>query len=596
MFKIRNSKNSKTSKTSKSSNTIKPIKEIKPKINRYDVLFDLGHLECLLKGNDCFSSVPTYINKFFFKYGNDIFYDNGETFELLSKTDAKNRIPTNFKKDIQIEKTINGRTKTEIKSLSLSSYFDMDLWLKTNDTKLTIDYNKDYKFEQTVFKRGFEVKYNFLNMKKDLPRDYSKPIIETEEVKRGVKMFFDHIKEIICSDDEDEYDTTIKFLASSCAGHKLKIALIWNSMEQSGKGTVLNYIKELQGERMFKTSSIENVEKYTKGFEGRTLINLDELPVSGTSKILQDCLKALITEPEFDCRAMYNQGYIQKNTFNIIITSNNNAISLTQSNNVRYFVNTISDKYSGNKNTTYFKNLHSAINKECVKIAIFKEFMNIYETQVKPTNWTGTDVKPTKNGTIKRIDALPLFIKYIKNEFLLNGKGINEEVKQLILEYQEANPRDRVNNTSIGLYMKQLGVECKKIDTKSFKGRKYIISFENLKQAYITNNWLLDTEKEDLEDINNDDENDDTSPLDNGIAKEPDYKKLYIELLAKQTKPEPKPIQDETLDQLEKELKELEEADIKVKVEENNIIDDDIDDILNFVEKPKIKKTKSSKK
>jgi protein gp37 len=112
---------------------------------------------------------------------------------------------------------------------------------------------------------------------------------------------------------------------------------------------------------------------------------------------------------------MYNQGYEQKNTFNIIITSNNNSISLTQSNNIRYFVNTISDKYAGNKNTEYFKKLHKTINKEEVKIAIFKEFMNIFETQVKPYNWLGTDVKPTKSGTIKRIDALPKFIKYIKN-------------------------------------------------------------------------------------------------------------------------------------------------------------------------------------
>ena len=123
---------------------------------------------------------------------------------------------------------------------------------------------------------------------------------------------------------------------------------------------------------MFETSSIENVEQYTKGFEGRTRINLDELPVSGTSKILQDSLKALITEPHFDCRAMSNQGYEQKNTFNIIITSNNNSISLTQSNNIRYFVNTVSDKYSGNKNTEYFKTLHKTINKEVVKIAVLK--------------------------------------------------------------------------------------------------------------------------------------------------------------------------------------------------------------------------------
>lgn len=600
MFKFRNSKIQKASRNSKANK--KETKIEQPKINRYDVLFDLSHLEKLLKGNDCFTSVPNYINKFFFKYGNDIFYDNGETFELLSRADAKNKIPANFKKDMEIEKNINGRTKIERKTFLLSSYFDYDLWLKTNETKLAIDYNKDYKYVETVFKRGFEVQTNFLNMKKDLPRDYSVEQKLDEETQKGVQMFFNHIKEVICSDDEDEYETTIKFLASSCAGHKVKIALLWNSLEQSGKGTVLNYMNDLLGNRMFKTSSIENVEKYTKGFEGRTLINLDELPVSGTSKILQDCLKALITEPEFDCRAMYNQPYTQKNTFNIIITSNNNSILLTQSNNIRYFVNTISEKYSGGKDTPYFKKLYAAINKTSVKIAVFKEFMNIYENKVKPINWIGTDVKPTKSGTVKRIDALPQFIKYVKKEYLLNGKGLNEDTTTFINEYQYYNPKDKASNTSIGLYLKQLNVECKKIDNKTFKGRKYIISFQDLKQAYLKNNWLLDTEIEDLEDFEpqdnkpEEDNNNEISPLDNGIEIEPDYKKLYFELLEKmknekpeikkeEPKPEPKPEPEPEPEQVE-------------------VIDEDIETILNFIDgqinKPKkskivkIKKTKQN--
>ena len=599
------SKFSKFSKINKSN----PITNSeKPKINKYDVLFDLNHLENLMKQPVYYQVVPEYINKFFFKYGDDIFYDNGETFELLTKTNAKNRIPSNYTKDIQIEKNINGKTKIEIKKFSLSQYFDFDIWLKTNDTKLTIDYNKDFKFIESVYKRGFEVKYNFLNMKKDLPRDYSKDLKFNDEIKDAVKLFFNHIKEIICSNDDDEYDTTIKFLASSCAGWKVRIALIWNSLEQSGKGSVLNYLKDLLGDRMFKTSSIENVEKYTKGFEGRTLINLDELPVSGTSKILQDSLKALITEPHFDCRAMYNQGYEQKNTFNIIITSNNNSISLTQSNNIRYFVNTISDKYAGNKNTEYFKKLHKNINKEEVKIAIFKEFMNIFETQVKPFNWLGTDVKPTKSGTIKRIDALPNFIKYIKNNYLLNGDGINEDTKTFILEYQANNPKDRISNTSIGIYLKQLNVDCKKIDNKEFKGRKYIASFETLKEAYINNNWLLDTEKEDIEEINDGKEEKPkpkNSPLDNGISLEPDYKKLYFELLEKQ-KETPKQVQkteEITEDDVEALEKELNDAcnNFKPKQQEpepeNKFDDNDINDILGFIENSKNnKKSKKSKK
>jgi spore coat polysaccharide biosynthesis protein SpsF (cytidylyltransferase family) len=68
--------------------------------------------------------------------------------------------------------------------------------LKTNDTKLTIDYNKDFKFIESIYKRGFEVKYNFLNMKKDLPRDYSKELKYNDEIKDGVKLFFTILRKL----------------------------------------------------------------------------------------------------------------------------------------------------------------------------------------------------------------------------------------------------------------------------------------------------------------------------------------------------------------------------------------------------------------
>ena len=64
--------------------------------------------------------VQEYMNKFFLKYGDDIFYDNREIFELLSKTNAKNRISSNYTKNFQIEKTVNGKTK---KKKSRSFYY-----------------------------------------------------------------------------------------------------------------------------------------------------------------------------------------------------------------------------------------------------------------------------------------------------------------------------------------------------------------------------------------------------------------------------------------------------------------------------------------
>ncbi len=42
-----------------------------PKIYKYDVLFDVNHLENLMKQPVYYQVVPEYINKFFFKYGDD---------------------------------------------------------------------------------------------------------------------------------------------------------------------------------------------------------------------------------------------------------------------------------------------------------------------------------------------------------------------------------------------------------------------------------------------------------------------------------------------------------------------------------------------
>ena len=261
-------------------------------------------------------------------------------------------------------------------------------------------------------------------MKKDLPRNYDKKVELTDFNKAGVKAFFDHIKIIACSNNEDEYDVTTKFFASSIMGHKVKIALLWQSKEQSGKGTILNVINKILGDRMYKTSDVEQVEKYSKGFEGCTLINLDELPMHGSSKTLQDQLKAKITEDVFDCRGMYQPPYIQKNTFNIVITSNNNSIALTQTNNKRYYVNSISDDYIGN--TKYFDKLYKHIDNEDVQILIYQEFERIYNEQVKPTNWIGNNVNVTKGAKMKQMEALPTLHKFIKDNYLKFGEGIDE--------------------------------------------------------------------------------------------------------------------------------------------------------------------------
>ena len=247
---------------------------------------------------------------------------------------------------------------------------------------------------------------------------------------------------------------------------------------------------------MVKTSSVENVEKYTKIFEGASLVNLDELPISGTSKTLQDTMKALITEPKFDCRAMFNQAYSQDNTFNFVITSNNNCILLTQTNQIRYYVNTINESYIGKKE--YFDELHNKINNEDVKILIFQEFVKIFNEKVKPTNWIGNDLKPTKAGQIKRIEALPPFYKWIKETYLLKGVGIDEKCSDLFSSYKKSNSLDKTTQNKLARYLHDLGISMKEVKKTNDEGkqvrecRKYVMPFETLKTIYENKGWIDD--------------------------------------------------------------------------------------------------------
>lgn len=469
---------------------------VNKQLKKHDVIFDIGHLQLLMQTDNIINTVPNYINKFFFRYGDNIFYDSGEQFQLLTRLSAEHRIPQNFEKSVKL--VDNGKEYT--KKIKLSSYFGHELFLMTPEAKLIIDYNKDYKFIGTEYIRGFEVEYSYLNMKKDLPRDYLKPIKMSDDVNTGVELFFNHIKEVLCSGYEHEYTIVTRFLASSCAGHKLKFCLIVQTLqEQAGKGTVFNYMAELLGKRMYKTSSCEEVVSYTKNFEGCTLINLDEVPVSGSIKHFQDSMKSLVSEEKFYCRAMHQQGYPQDNTFNLILTSNNNCVMLTQSNNVRYYIPTCSNKYAGNKHKAYFDKLYSYIKREDVKIAIFQKFMKIYEEDIKPTDWKFPESNNTEAGKVKIIEALPRIVKYIKTAYLLKGNNIDKSCAGLLEEYIHNNPSDKPSSTTFGYNLGLLNIVAKRVKNKSFDGRRYIMSYADLKQNFINKNWLLDEELEDLQ-------------------------------------------------------------------------------------------------
>ena len=107
----------------------------------------------------------------------------------------------------------------------------------------------------------------------------NKDIGITESIENDVKLITDHILNVLSSGNKEECEYILNFIDCTFEGRKLRKAIYWQSVERTGKGTLLNFINIILGKRMYKTSSTEDILKYTKPFEGCALLNFDELPI-----------------------------------------------------------------------------------------------------------------------------------------------------------------------------------------------------------------------------------------------------------------------------------------------------------------------------
>ena len=360
--------------TFKSKSKIEKSEQI---LKAYDIKFSVMYLKKLVdEANEMneLKAAQQYIKKFFFRYKTDFFYFDGQKYELYKRDKAMELIPDDIRKTfkkIEGDKVI--KTEIIIKNYLKSTDF------YEKEYEPVVDFSKQQIFNQSENIRGVDIDYNYLNMGKPLPFFISNKDIDiTESIENDVKLVLDHILYVLCSGDKDQSEYLLNFFACTFGGRKLRKSIYWQSKERTGKGTILNFLNVILGKRMYKTSSTEDILKYTKPFEGCSLLNFDELPVEQQWKSISDVIKGLVTEPTFNCRNMHEAGYIQKNTFNIVITTNNNAIIMTQTNVMRWVTTDIDESKAEDKE--YFKKLQTAMSKQEVQKGFYQMMINRFNS------------------------------------------------------------------------------------------------------------------------------------------------------------------------------------------------------------------------
>lgn len=434
--------------------------------------FNSKHL-CQLAARDG-QAAKEYIHKFFYYSGSEIFvYSSRKGFESMDAAAAIKLIPENATIDHR-----KARKYLETDDFTHISYEPITDF-RVNERTLTrqrVDYERGQPVTMTD---------HFVNCVWPMAPNITRRTVPA--CAPQLQMILDHIRDVLCGGDEVVYEYVLNFIACTLNGRKLRKALYMQSPERTGKGTLVKLLTAILGERAYKTSSVENVIKFTKPLEGRCLVNLDEMPMDGGSfRTISDHLKSLITEDKFTCRAMYQQSYTQDNHFNIIITTNNDAITLTQSNNSRYVVLDVSTERVGD--TDYFTKLNRAIADNDVICSFYDLMMRRYETL---GDWNEDIAPSTKSKEKKMIEALPRFVKWIKERYVLPAIDMDIETKVLFDAFAQETG-DKSSKQKLGKYINELGIQTFRKGTGENRTYRFIKSHLDLQRSYRAKNWIDD--------------------------------------------------------------------------------------------------------
>jgi hypothetical protein len=506
-----------------------------------NIKFNYTHAKALIDAENI-DGVKAYVKQFFFRFHEKIFFFDGDSFILYEREQAMKLIPSDF----SITRMIANQHTHKFEKVE----FTLKNYLKETDFmsieyKPTIDFSQPRLFTKINVINGHEFTNHYINMGKSLNGNLTsiKPN-RTKQTEEGLKIVYNHILEVLCSNNKVLYEYILNFFCASFNGRKVRKALVFQSAERTGKGQILNgLLNSILGQRMFKCNSTENILKYSKPFEGCCLINFDELPHCENYKGIQDMLKGLITEPTFICRDMYSSGYEQTNTFNIIISSNQDSINLSLNNNSRYVVLDISEHRIGD--FEYFNQLTKALNNDDVKRSFYQDMLERFNTLDK---WNEDIMPETAARDSKIIEALPTFYKYIKEQYILTETDLNVKTDEFFIEYR-LHSKDKTSTQKLGRYIKALDIKPIKLSKNA--GYKYQKSSKELYDIYKAKKWI----DEEVDLINP--ENPNKKPT----AEEDDFKSKYEELLKQH-------------EELKKQLQQLQQPPKATKQAKNVVINE----------------------
>ena len=475
--------------------------------------------------------------------------------------------------DSVIKKTYFKRMPKELNKY----YFEEKTDLKT----IIYDINKPEKFD------------NFLNLCPKMKHSYTKYEEFDESIKSKVKILLKHIEEVYCSNNNDSYNFTLKWLSNLIKGKRNNSCIYLKASQGVGKSTITEFLREhvIGRDLTHQGGSGPLKTNFNSELSGKILVIFEELENFNASEwmSMSSTLKRQITSPTIMIVKKGVDPKEEMNLNNYIIISNNDAIQ--DDDGRRYFILDVNPKYLGN--VEYFNKLY-----RCFDDTVGKAFY-CYLKEVDTTNFNSQQYPITQSKLDSYSKRLDNAYKFIKDEYILKKANIERKtVQEFYDEYKcycskqlfKAKNKIDFKNT-----LTNVNIQCKKSNGQHI----YKVNYDTLKKVSDKFNWVHELDEVIIND--NQENKEERDNIIDEFEKQEDnkYKKMYQELLQKQNDEamKYKKMVDDLIQKYEKKevknITEIVEEDepikkkVKATIKKNKIIKDKLNDNLNIIKEVK---------
>ena len=169
--------------------------------------------------------------------------------------------------------------------------------------------------------------------------------------------YLNHVKEIICSNNEDIYEYVLNWMADAVQNLRERpgVALILTGSQGTGKGIYVQNFGSLFGEHcLHLCRSNALTGNFNSELMSRSLVFADEA-FWGGNKEISGVLKGLITEQALRIELKGKEPFYVKNYMRLICASNNNKVVPAEVGERRFFVLEVSNSRKADKD--YFDSI-----------------------------------------------------------------------------------------------------------------------------------------------------------------------------------------------------------------------------------------------